>query len=341
LIVREMFKTAVVAAAVGSAAALSKPNNYYEAKFFDWMKEHNKVFASGDEFAQRLAIFSDNVDFIEAHNAAKSTYQLGTNEFSHLSHEEFLDVMHIGSLRPPLLRRGSEQVLMPPKDVSANPASVDWTTVPNVVTPIKNQGNCGSCWAFSAVSAIEGAYGIKYNSQAHPQGLSEQHLVSCDTVNAGCNGGWMDDAFNFVKKNGGIATEGDYVYTSGTTGQTGTCQKTHTNIPNSAPKSYTDVTPGSVSALETAVAKQPVSIAIQANQRAFQSYKSGVITSGCGQRLDHGVAAVGYGIYTDGTPYWKVRNSWGTTWGDKGYVLIEKSNADVCGVLDAASYPNL
>jgi len=225
-----------------------------------------------------------------------------------------------------------------PKDMSSTPDSVDWTTVPNVVTPVKDQGNCGSCWSFSATGAIEGAYGIKNGKQACSSGFSEQELVSCDNVDAGCNGGWMDDAFAFAMKQG-LPTEDNYPYTSGTTGSSGTCESGHEFVSGSAPSGYTDVTPGSVDAMTSAVAQQPVSIAIQANQRDFQMYKSGVLTGTCGQRLDHGVLNVGYGVYTDGTPYWKVKNSWGTSWGMDGYILIEKSDADKCGVLDAASYP--
>ena len=99
--------------------------------------------------------------------------------------------------------------------------------------------------------------------------------------------------------------------------------------------------PHTVDALMSAVAQQPVSVAIQANQRAFQCYKSGVITGNCGQRVDHGVLSVGYGTYSDGTPYWKLKNSWGTSWGMDGYVLVERSADDVCGVLTTPSYPNL
>jgi C1A family cysteine protease len=335
-----MYKTLAVATL--ATASATKGSDYYEGKFFDWMQEHKVQFANGAEFIQRLAVFRDNLDYIEAHNAQKLSYELGLNAYSHLTPEEFADHFHLGSLRPPMLRRGSAEVHGEPKDMSAVPASVDWSTNSNVVTPVKDQGNCGSCWSFSATGAIEGIYGIKNGKQAYSKGFSEQELVSCDTVDAGCNGGWMDDAFTFAKKNGGLPTEADYPYTSGSTGSSGTCQKTgHTMVSGSAPTGFVDVKTGSVDALASAVAQQPVSIAIQANQRDFQTYKSGVLTGTCGQRLDHGVLAVGYGVWTDGTPYWKVKNSWGPSWGMNGYILIEKSSADKCGVLDAPSYPTL
>lgn len=153
----------------------------------------------------------------------------------------------------------------------------------------------------------------------------------------------QDDAFNFVTKNGGITTTDKYPYTSGATGATGTCNAVAASDlePRVVPTSYYDVVTNSVSALASAVAQQPVSIAIQANQPAFQLYSSGVITSKCGARLDHGVLAVGYGTDSTFGDYWIVKNSWGSSWGESGYVRIAKSNANVCGVLSAPSYPTL
>lgn len=140
-----MYKTLAVATLATSAVALKNNNEYYESKFFDWMKEHGKEFKNGQEFAHRLAVFADNLDYIEAHNAKGLSYELGLNAYSHMTHEEFLDHMRIGSLRAPMLRRSAEFVHEEPKDMTAVPSSVDWTTVKNVVTPVKDQGNCGSC----------------------------------------------------------------------------------------------------------------------------------------------------------------------------------------------------
>ncbi len=334
-----MFKTTVAASvATAALAANARPREHYEALFFEHLTKFNLKFANGEEFAQRLQIFANNYDQIEAHNAKGLSYTLGINQFSHLTFEEFKDAVHIGGTRAPFKNaRTGANVHAEPVDVSALPASVDWVSA-GAVTPVKNQGNCGSCWSFSTTGALEGAYEIKYGNL---QSFSEQELVSCDTTDAGCNGGWMDDAFAWVKQNGGITTEAAYPYTSGTTGTSGTCKTTgYTNNAAAAPKSWTDVTAGSVSALMSAVAQQPVSIAIQANQVAFQSYSGGVLTGKCGQRLDHGVLCVGYGTL-NGVDYWKVKNSWGPSWGMGGYILIERSSADLCGVLDAASYPTL
>jgi KDEL-tailed cysteine endopeptidase len=336
-----MFKTATIACAVAVACAANvHPREHYEKEFFEHVKKFNLELKDGAEFLRRLSIFADNYDVIEKHNAEDHTYKFGLNQFSHLTYDEWIDTVKVGGTRAPNLRRDPNGPLFTaPADTSANPASVDWVAK-GAVTPVKNQGSCGSCWSFSTTGALEGAYQIKYNNL---QSFSEQELVSCDTKggDSGCNGGWMDDAFTYVKNNGGLTTEDQYPYTSGSSGQSGTCKTSGYTIDSKvAPKSYTDVATGSVSALETAVAKQPVSIAIQANQPAFQHYTSGVLTGKCGQRLDHGVLAVGYGV-DNGTPYWKVKNSWGPTWGENGYIRILKSDDDLCGVLDAASFPNL
>jgi C1A family cysteine protease len=152
----------------------------------------------------------------------------------------------------------------------------------------------------------------------------------------------MDNSFSWVKTNGGLCTDADYPWASGMTGTDGTCDTSCTNLAGTAPTSYTDVVQGSISDLQDAVYRQPVSIMIQANQVSIKQYKSGVFTGVCGQRLDHGCLAVGYGTDTSvAKDYWNVKNSWGTAWGEVGYIRIEKSAADRCGVLDLPSYPNL
>jgi len=252
-----------------------------------------------------------------------------------MTQAEFAEAVHLGGVRTPSLRSNSGKVHAAPADASSLPASVDWVAA-GAVTPVKNQGSCGSCWSFSTTGALEGAYKLKYGTL---ESFSEQQLVSCDDVDLGCNGGWMDDAFDWTAKNGGLCTEAAYPYTSGA-GKNAACVTGCTANANVAPKSHTDVTANSVTALMSAVAQQPVSIAIQANQAAFQSYSSGVLTGRCGERLDHGVLAVGYGT-ENGVDYWLVKNSWGPDWGENGYIKIERSDADLCGVLLAASYPTL
>merc|ERR1711979_168879 len=212
--------------------------------------------------------------------------------------------------------------------------SVDWTTK-GAVTPVKNQGQCGSCWSFSTTGSLEGAWKIAGNPLTS---LSEQQFVDCDKVDQGCNGGLMDNAFKFAEKNA-ICTENSYPYK----GRGGTCEAASctVGIPNGDVKGYKDVTSDSEQALMSAVQQQPVSIAIEADKSAFQLYRSGILSSTCGTSLDHGVLLVGYGS-DSGKDYWKVKNSWGTSYGENGYVrlLRGKGGAGECGLLSGPpSYP--
>jgi C1A family cysteine protease len=314
---------------------------YYENKFHDWISQYKVIINDNNKFNHMLSNFANNDDMIEAHNSKGLSYELGHNQYSHLSFEEFKDYIKLGLDRIAPETESAYSVIDSNLNVSALPASVDWTTK-GAVTGVKDQGNCGSCWSFSATGALEGAYQIKYGTLIS---FSEQNLVSCDTIDSACNGGLMDNAFSWTKSNGGLCTESGYPYTSGTTGQKGTCLTTCAKNTAVAPKSFTDVAKNSDSALMTALALQPVSVAIQANQPAFQLYKSGVLTGTCGTNLDHGVLAVGYGKWTDGTDYYKVKNSWGTSWGMSGYILIQRGNPQRCGecgiLCGPPSYPNL
>merc|ERR1711862_539147 len=190
--------------------------------------------------------------------------------------------------------------------------AVDWTTK-GAVTPVKNQGQCGSCWSFSTTGALEGAYEI---ASGNLVSLSEQQFVDCDKVDSGCSGGLMDNGFNFAKSNA-LCTEASYPYKA----KGGTCAASSCTVglAKGAVTGYKDVSADSESAMISAVTQQPVSIAIEADKSVFQLYKSGVLQSTCGSQLDHGVLLVGYGT-EDGKDYWKVKNSWGSSWGDAGYV---------------------
>merc|ERR1712054_309928 len=209
---------------------------------------------------------------------------------------------------------------------------VNWVTA-GAVTPVKNQAQCGSCWAFSSTGSMEGAHKIATGNLVS---LSEEQLVQCSTVNSGCNGGLLDYAFEYAKTTP-MVTEDAYPYTSGT-GRTGTCNKGMEEGGAVSVTSYHDVSADrSGAALKAAVAKQPVSVAIEADRMAFQGYTGGVITgTSCGTQLDHGVLAVGYGT-ENGEEYFLVKNSWGASWGEQGYVKIGQAN--VCGITQQPSYP--
>jgi len=329
-------------ALIGCAAAAPRSTEDIEKVFNSWVDEFNKDFEDATDYLHRLGVFAENLKKIESHNNAGHSWTMAVNEFAHLTADEFTS-LYTG-FAPPAVDASIPREVFDPANVTA-PSSWDWTEH-GAVTPVKNQGSCGSCWSFSTTGGLEGAYYMKNKELVS---FSEQQLVSCDTVDQGCNGGLMDNAFQWITDNGGLCKEDDYPYTSGG-GHAAMCKKNKcTVVKGSTPTKFTDVStkpqvvPCTEKTMQAAVAQQPISVAIEADQSSFQFYSSGVMTGSCGTQLDHGVLVVGYGTL-DGTDYWKIKNSWGESWGMNGFINIARGisqKGGQCGVLLAASYPNL
>nr|CCA19507.1 cysteine protease family C01A putative [Albugo laibachii Nc14] len=284
----------------------------YESDFVSWLKTHHLTFSDAFEYAKRLETYIANDIYILTHNLQESSFKLGHNAFSHLTNEEFRQRFNGFKASDDYLTKRLAQ-----SNVASStnfqyidlPESVDWVEK-GAVTGVKNQGMCGSCWAFSTTGAIEGATFI---SSGKLVSLSEQELVDCDhNGDHGCNGGLMDHAFSWISEHDGICSEEDYAYIHS----------------QSLCRSCKPVV-------------SPVAVAIDAGDRSFQFYQSGVYNKTCGTQLDHGVLTVGYGV-EDGQKYWKVKNSWGNSWGEKGYIRLSRDQngrSGQCGIAMVPSYP--
>ena len=303
-------------------------------QFSNFQDRFNKKYENIEELESRFQIFRSNLRNIILHNLDHTqNFTMGINQFTDLTPQEFKD-QYVGGLKTEVGSYGCKTFS---SSASGAPASIDWRSK-GAVTSVKDQGQCGSCWTFSATAAIEGAVAI---TKGQLIDLAEQQLVDCATGisygSHGCSGGQMDGAFKYVIEHGQCSLD-SYPYTA----KDGTC-KTCSVVAHIS--SCSDVKPNDQISLKGAVAQQPVAIAIEADTRYFQSYSSGVLTSSsCGQQLDHGVLIVGYGT-ENGQDYWLVKNSWGTSWGDKGYVKIGRSSstndAGICGIAMDPSFPSV
>ena len=300
-----------------------------------WKQAHNKEYENIVVEAQRFANFVKNYKFIQEWNKAGNTATLALNEFADLTAEEF-GAMYANTFAIPDVADEEMEVEVNSfaSKIGDIPESWDWREH-GAVTPVKNQGQCGSCWAFATVASIEGLYQIT----GHPlTDFSEQQIVDCDKANYGCQGGWPYKALQYVQQNG-LELQTDYPYTA----KDGVCQYNSAKAIKNLNSGFVYVTPRNPDALKAAIYQQPVILLVEADQSVFQFYSSGVITSGCGTILNHAVTGVGYGNVS-GQEAVYVKNSWGTSWGNKGYVYISTSKdynlgLGACGILAQPQYP--
>jgi len=284
--------------------------------FVEFAQAYGKKYDGVGETFKRLAIFQDNLKYVEEENAKNLTYTLGINEFSDLTNEEFVS-LYVGRLGAIPEDNSAPMEFPPLRGVT----DVDWRSKGGV-TPVKNQGTCGSCWAFSTTGAVEGATVARGGSLPN---LSEQQLVDCSGSygNQGCNGGLPSNTLSWVAATGGICSQSAYPYR-------GVQQRCQSGCSRVATTSGGGKVTATDAGLTSAINSRPVSVAVEAAGRAFQAYRSGVFSGPCGQNLDHAILAVGWTSNA-----YIVKNSWGTSWGESGYMRMSRST-NTCGVRSVA-----
>jgi cathepsin L len=301
----------------------------FEHEFIKFIATHNRRYATKEEYNARLNAFSANHSFVKEFSKKGSKQTVAINHMGDWTREEYRQLLGYKAAAKTVATTFEEV----PEDVVLA-ASVNWVNQ-GAVTGVKNQGQCGSCWTFSSTGSLEGRH---FQKTGVLSSFSEQQLVDCCTGgqygcynSQGCQGGVMDEALTYSQM-ADLALEADYPYTA----QDGSCQSF--SIAGAGYKNVgkVDIQKGQ-KPFKYSVAQGPTSIAIEADQMAFQFYNGGVLDSGCGDQLDHGVLAVGYGV-ENGENYALVKNSWGPTWGSAGYVKVSLDN-DSCGLMNQPVRP--
>merc|ERR1712010_95912 len=309
-----------------AAAAVAQEEDLLVSSFKSFVTTYNKSYTDAAEFEYRLSVFNQTLKIIQERNA-EGEAEHGINKFADLTRDEFR-AMYLG-YTPEHRSSDPETEELAPTLNTSSVSSVDWRTK-GVLTPVKDQAQCGSCWAFSATEQIETNWKMAGNELVS---LSPQQIVSCDKKDDGCNGGNTETAYAYVVKAGGLDTEAAYPYTSGK-GKTGKC-KVKKAKEVAKIKGFTTVSKSRTGEkkMVTQIQKSPISVCVDAEK--WQTYKKGIIGKSCGTQLDHCVQAVG--LNTDGAQsYWIVRNSWNTDWGVSGYIYV-KEGINACGIAKDAT----
>ncbi|XP_030320892.1 cathepsin K [Calypte anna] len=331
-----MWVPTLLALLVVPGGAQPHPQPELDAQWDLWKQTHRKQYPGQEDERVRRMIWEKNLKYITKHNLEHArglhTFQVAMNHLGDMTSEEVVRTMT--GLRVPPGHQRPNGTLFVPNWAERVPAAVDWRKK-GYVTPVKNQGQCGSCWAFSSVGALEGQLKKKTGQLLS---LSPQNLVDCVATNEGCGGGFMTNAFAYVHQNRGIDSEDSYPYI----GQDERCMYKPSGKAAKC-RGYREIPPGNEKALKRAVARiGPISVGIDASLPSFQFYSRGVYyDESCNaENINHAVLAVGYGSQK-GTKHWIIKNSWGEEWGSKGYVLLARNMNNACGVANLASFPKM
>ncbi|KAH8307748.1 hypothetical protein KR044_012240, partial [Drosophila immigrans] len=327
-----IMKAIVIVLVLVAVVQATSLKDILKAEFNAFKLKHHKVYKDVSEELKRLQIFVENKKLIESHNrryaAGEESYKMGVNKFSDLKAKEFQELV-LSSVNPNDLTVGISQIYSPSPSIEL-PKSIDWRKK-GAVTGVKSQGDCESCWAFAAIGTLEGQHFIKHQQLVS---LSEQNLVDCDSTNGGCSRGWTEKALIYIKNNGGVNTDDSYPYE----GVDGECRFNPANV-GAKVTGTVQVARDDESALAAAVAKKgPISVAIDAS--FFQHYEGGVLDEpSCQDEVNHGVVVVGYGRDDIGGDYWLVKNSWGDSWGEEGYIRMARNRDNQCSIAKYGVYP--